>query len=314
MSLVISLSQTLKGLHWNKIPKDNDDEVAARGILYLLIFQQLGQLVRWSWGYHVLLAPKERYIEEAEYLTIEYGQEIYTDSPEQTDPDEPLIRPAGEEDLPTIHEHAARSDSTFESGGQTPVTDRVMSYSKLDAISDVVEEQEQEEGQVSQLALPPNGPFLPRRGSTGLIMSFPNVEIRSPHEHPASGFKGLVQRWKRSLGEARARTSRFLDAKANAVFERLPSPMQTVLSAISTGLGRFGSFLWQFMNPPLWAMLVAILVASVPRLQHLFFDEGTFVENSVTRAIDQNGQVAVPLILVVLGANQARNTLPDDAL
>ena len=41
ISLVISLSQTLKGLHWDKIPGDNDDEVAARGILYLLIFQQL---------------------------------------------------------------------------------------------------------------------------------------------------------------------------------------------------------------------------------------------------------------------------------
>ncbi|KAK4696434.1 auxin efflux carrier family protein, partial [Lecanoromycetidae sp. Uapishka_2] len=57
ISLVLSLSQTIKGLHWTKVPGDNDDEVAARGILYLLIFQQLGQLVRWSWGYNVLLAP-----------------------------------------------------------------------------------------------------------------------------------------------------------------------------------------------------------------------------------------------------------------
>ena len=61
ISLVLSLSQTLKGLHWDRIPGDNDNEVGARGILYLLIFQQLGQLVRWSWGYHVLLAPKEKY-------------------------------------------------------------------------------------------------------------------------------------------------------------------------------------------------------------------------------------------------------------
>jgi predicted permease len=61
-------------------------------------------------------------------------------------------------------------------------------------------------------------------------------------------------------------------------------------------------------------MLVAIIVASVPMLQSLFFDPGTFVRNSVTRAIDQNGQVAVPLILVVLGANLARNTLSQEAL
>ncbi|KAK4927855.1 hypothetical protein LTR66_016262, partial [Elasticomyces elasticus] len=59
ISLVFSLSKTLKGLHWDKIPGDNDAEVAARGILYLLIFQQLGQMLRWTWGYSVLLAPPQ---------------------------------------------------------------------------------------------------------------------------------------------------------------------------------------------------------------------------------------------------------------
>ena len=48
ISLVLSLAHTISGLHWSNIPGDNDQEVAARGILYLLIFQQLGQLVRWS--------------------------------------------------------------------------------------------------------------------------------------------------------------------------------------------------------------------------------------------------------------------------
>lgn len=68
------------------------------------------------------------------------------------------------------------------------------------------------------------------------------------------------------------------------------------------------------MNPPLWAMLAALIVASVPRLQQLFFDDGTLIRNSVTRAIEQSGGVAVPLILVVLGANLARSTLPQDQL
>jgi predicted permease len=67
------------------------------------------------------------------------------------------------------------------------------------------------------------------------------------------------------------------------------------------------------MNPPLWAMLIAVIVASIPKLQHRIFDEDTFISNSVTRAVTQSGGVAVPLILVVLGANLARNTLPQDA-
>src|SRR5947207_7845927 len=81
ISLVISLSKTLSGLHWDKIPGDNDDEVAARGILYLLIFQQLGQLLRWSWGYHVLLAPAEKYTEEeggtGSSAQLEQGQHLH---------------------------------------------------------------------------------------------------------------------------------------------------------------------------------------------------------------------------------------------
>jgi predicted permease len=56
-----------------------------------------------------------------------------------------------------------------------------------------------------------------------------------------------------------------------------------------------------------------VVVASIPDLQHLFFAEGSFIANSVTRAVTQSGGVAVPLILVVLGANLARNTLPKEA-
>ena len=64
ISLVLSLSRTIKGLHWDKVPGDNDDEVGARGILYLMIFQQLGQLLRWTWGYSVLLKPASAYVED----------------------------------------------------------------------------------------------------------------------------------------------------------------------------------------------------------------------------------------------------------
>ncbi|KFY40840.1 hypothetical protein V494_03296, partial [Pseudogymnoascus sp. VKM F-4513 (FW-928)] len=120
ISLVISLSQTLNGLHWDRIPGDNDDEVSARGILYLLIFQQLGQLVRWSWGYHVLLAPAERpEIEEAE-AAAEEGR--YRD-----EDDSDLLLPgldADDSDTDAYKDtlRQSHSSTSFESGGITPVT------------------------------------------------------------------------------------------------------------------------------------------------------------------------------------------------
>jgi len=62
VSLTIALSYTLPNLKWNDIIDDDSDKIAARGILYLLIFQQIGQVLRWSWGYNTLLKRKPQII------------------------------------------------------------------------------------------------------------------------------------------------------------------------------------------------------------------------------------------------------------
>lgn len=316
ISLVMSLSQTLQGLHWDRIPNDNDDEVAARGILYLLIFQQLGQLVRWSWGYRILLAPKDRYLEDAERETtgqsrIEQGQARYSDNPDQTDPDEPLVRTRSSDDL----FHSSGSSTRFHSGEQTPVSTRAYSYTKVSSIhsnDDLDDEEENSDTSHSVLGPPPEGPFLPRQNTGVDILSFPDVEATA--RRSSSADKTFVQRCKSSLRRRRDHIRRVWEKKTGALYGRLPPKAQKALSATTRGVTRFLHGAWDFMNPPLWAMLVSVIVASVPALQHLFFDEGTFVRNSVTRAIDQNAQVAVPLILVVLGANLARSTLSEENL
>lgn len=320
----MSLSQTLKGLHWDRIPNDNDDEVAARGILYLLIFQQLGQLVRWSWGYHVLLAPRERYLEEAEREAgasrIEQGQERYTDNPEQTDPDEPLIRSRSRSQSGSRSDLSRRrtsiqthNDEEFHSGDQTPVGS--YSYSKTSG-----NDSNHDEGRLGDeehpdhfpplIAQPPQGPFLPRQNTEGNILSFPNVELA----HGETPQRGCLQQFRTSLRRVGKGITQAWEKQAGAAFRKLPTGLQKGLFGVWNGIRKFVHGALDFMNPPLWAMLVSIVVASVPSLQKLFFDDGSFVNNSVTRAINQNGQVAVPLILVVLGANLARNTLPEEAL
>jgi auxin efflux carrier family protein len=264
--------------------------VAARGILYLLIFQQLGQLVRWSWGYHVLLAPKERYEEDEPVLRIESGQAHYTDHPDQTDPDEPLLR-TSLYDSPTIIDPGTliRGEVDSESGSQTPVTARTYSYSKLSGMDREEGMERNGEEQPASMVGPPVG------GRS--IMSFPGEEA------PRSGLR-------HSVCQSVSRLTHDLQSRRRRLFGSFPPSVQKGLSRGSTWTIRFLRGLWSFMNPPLWAMLIAIVVASVPSLQRLFFDDGTFIRNSVTRAIGQNGQVAVPLILVVLGANLARNTQP----
>ena len=137
------------------------------------------------------------------------------------------------------------------------------------------------------------------------------LEAHKKSEVP-NGIKGWPKRAKLAVQRASQSVSNGFARAGRSVFGILPAWLQRVLSRVGAGLSRFLKGVWAFMNPPLWAMLIAILVASIPALQHLFFDPGTFVSNSVTRAVSQSGQVAVPLILVVLGANLARNTLPKE--
>jgi predicted permease len=313
ISLVISLSQTLKGLHWDRIPGDNDDEVGARGILYLMIFQQLGQLVRWSWGYHVLLAPKEKYedSEGDDTRTLEEGN--YTDEAplggggvlipglDGSQPDDDGHRES----------HSSDESDAYEPAGPTPVagTSRASPDDSEDEEAGTIGKGDRSltkrysngmDGANGHFAMPPNGP-----GDN--IMSFPRMRDLDDPEIP-DGVTGWFVRAKLNAKKTVASWRHRVVRVSQRAYHGLPLPVQTVLAAVWGGWLRVYHFLWEFMNPPLWAMLIAILVASIPDLQRLFFQEGSFIKNSVTSAVSSSAGVAVPLILVVLGANLARNT------
>lgn len=309
ISLVISLAQTLKGLHWDKIPGDNDDEVSARGILYLLIFQQLGQLVRWSWGYHVLLAPPEKAPQTREQEAIEEGR--YRD-----DAPEDVLIPGldGQEEIghndaykPNATLNKSQSSSSFTSGGRTPVNAGYIA-------SDDGEDSDNSDDSQRKPLLSDDAAHAERLRNN--LTSFPQIRSRdseAAYDAPA-GINGIVSRTKIHMKRAQHSVALKVASASHSVYKALPRPLQWVCTKVSNGITRFMKGLWAFMNPPLWAMLFAIIIASVPYLQRLFFEEGSFVANSFTRAVSQSGGVAVPLILVVLGANLARNTLPKAAL
>ncbi|CCU75311.1 Auxin Efflux Carrier superfamily [Blumeria hordei DH14] len=290
ISLVVSLSQTLKGLHWDKVPDDTDEQVAARGILYLLIFQQLGQLLRWSWGYHVLLAPPEKF--EEPHVDVEQGD--YRDSPDL---------------IPTLHENSDitrhnSSSASFRSGDRTPVT-RVICSGPNSSEDDPIK-------QPKPYPVNMEGKSMFNNYNNEDITSFPSIRTPSPREDRpiVSGIKKIVPWTKLYIHRFIGGFKRKMSSISTAIVGYLPKPVHNFLVKAGNVISRFCAGTWDFMNPPLWAMLVAVIVASIPFLQNLFFAKGSFIANSLTRAVAQSGGVAVPLILVVLGANLARNTLP----
>ncbi|KAK3696503.1 hypothetical protein LTR37_017921 [Vermiconidia calcicola] len=310
ISLVLSLSKTISGLHWDKVPGDNDDEVAARGILYLMIFQQLGQLLRWTWGYSVLLKPASAY-EEAD-RAAEVEEERATEEGRYRDD------PEDEVDGQVPKQQFKPTDSGFGSGSQTPLSSTATSESSdndelIPATADMTSENPRRMTSHSES----NGHLYERARSTNHITTFPNFSNTSSHKNSGAESAG----WKQPFINAKLAFLRFchralatLSTFFHNLFRSLPSPIQKTLSVMHYYNSSFWAGVWRQMNPPLWAMLAALIVASIPDLQRVFFTPGTFINNSVTRAITQSGGVAVPLILVVLGANLARSTLPKDQL
>ena len=62
------------------------------------------------------------------------------------------------------------------------------------------------------------------------------------------------------------------------------------------------------MNPPLWAVLASVTVALIsPLQQELFYNKQGFLHNSLILAIDTAGAVAIPLILISLGASLVKS-------
>lgn len=318
ISLVISLSKTLDGLHWDKIPGDNDDEVAARGILYLLIFQQLGQLVRWSWGYHVLLAPPEKYEETDDHRESSIEGGSYHDEPHSPTEVETLLSGSTESSAPNDQAgNGPNSASEYTSGTATPMNGKRYVGYESDSASVCSCDTDYDDGLRHNHAMLPT----PADRIVGYGPGNSAGHGRSNDHSYSNGFKKVgsepttwVGRFKRQIRKRAKTISTKMSAFFDKIFSAFPKPVQVVLFTLGRWIMRFLNGLWEFMNPPLWAMLAAIIVASVPKLQHLFFDHGTFLNNSVTRAVAQSGGVAVPLILVVLGANLARNTLPREQL
>lgn len=101
---------------------------------------------------------------------------------------------------------------------------------------------------------------------------------------------------------------------STSLFTSLPSPIQWLLRLLWRWTAFFVSFIWSCLNVPLMAIIVAVLVGSVPQLKAFFYTRGTFVNNTVTSAVNQLAGVAVPLILFVLGGNLNKSTLPGEDL
>ena len=256
--------------------------------------------MRWTWGYNVLLAPREAYEEEEPRATEEAtAAQSHDVEANDTQPEErflPLPSECSQESMAgerTPVNHQARVGSS-----ESSKTPSVRGVSRA----------------TSPKKQPANGPGPdPSDEADDAEETDPLIPLPNQVQGKVKGARRQWHAALKALRNRRLAVQKSVSKSSTTAFHKLPEPLQRFLRRAARGLARFARGVWEFMNPPLWAMLAAILVASIPRLQALFFTPGSFVHNTFTRGVGQSGGVAVPLILVVLGANLARNTLPSPA-
>ena len=248
VSLTLSLASTLPNLLWDDIEDDTPDKVASRGILYLLIFQQLGQVLRWSWGYNKLLRKRSQ--EELD----SYSNSNQNDQERNID--------AADEQRPLL------SDSNMH----------------FDTI---------------------NGVDVDLRNSTATKDDSENLSYKPPRKNSSSN---ILINGPQSLPEENVFVERITDDsdcnsdQASSGIHKRRARIYQIWYGLK-GLPVIKEFL-AFMNPPLYAMLISVVVASVPTLQREFFiDKESFIHNTISESIQLLGSVSIPLILIVLGSN-----------
>ncbi|AOW04474.1 auxin efflux carrier [Yarrowia lipolytica] len=273
VSLTMALSYTLPNLSWDQIPNDNPDQVASRGILYLLIFQQLGQIVRWSWGYNTLL----RYADEEEDETnvvavVEEDEEIVIESHDTSEQSPLLIKDTREETGILLN-----SDEEV-SGGTASTYGSHVTHSNDGSDSDHVSG----DNTCSDNHHVTGSGHTTACHSADTSTNNSTIDLHSYQSSPA-------------VEEIARKPRRKNHKKKHGHKHRHRRRPHVVI--------RVAKAVLNFMNPPLWAMLVAIIVASVPILKYEFFESNDIIQATITKAIQQLGSVAIPLILVVLGSN-----------
>ncbi|KAF6014116.1 hypothetical protein HII12_001442 [Brettanomyces bruxellensis] len=299
VSLTLALAYTLPGLEWDDIENDNADKIASRGLVYLLIFQQLGQMLRWSWGFNTLLKRQPHDVIYAENCDIEDNPEPNAafstqsaSSPEterllqpnssfdsDTEPRSSSIDSNKSNNLPQVHSYGSSNGADDENTISDPT----------DVDSDVGSVDSEPSVMVLSSEMLPN-----TRKDDGEPIRAIRTVSRNARGDLVVQIQDIESKGEQDDGEETHPCTNALEESRNGEN-----------SGFEAHFKKFCQGVMNWMNPPLWSMILAIVVASIGPIRYQFYEADGFIQNTLAKAIKELGSVSIPLILVVLGANLA---------
>lgn len=299
VSLTLALAYTLPGLEWDDIENDNADKIASRGLVYLLIFQQLGQMLRWSWGFNTLLKRQPHDVIYAENCDIEDNPEpnaAFSTQAASLPETERLLQPNSSFDsdtepqsssidsnksnnLPQVHSYGSSNGADDEDTISDPT----------DVDSDVGSVDSEPSVMVLSSEMLPN-----TRKDDGEPIRAIRTVSRNARGDLVVQIQDIESKGEQDDGEETHPCTNALEESRNGEN-----------SGFEAHFKKFCQGVMNWMNPPLWSMILAIIVASIGPIRYQFYEADGFIQNTLAKAIKELGSVSIPLILVVLGANLA---------
>ncbi|KAG0372299.1 hypothetical protein BGX24_000437 [Mortierella sp. AD032] len=264
MALVQSLALSAAGARLLRDEHDTQELAAARGISYILFYAIFGNLVRWSYGFSLLVPkdPQPSHVSSIDTLASSDAAPVLenvlinVDGPSGSESSNPVIdtAPLSPRTLHGEHDNnyaEYMGDDDNHSDDQDPRT---------------------------------------RRNSTSSLFSITRKAKRHPKSTnlqpispPTQSRRGLslgFSRRRNNRRHVKGSTRKMLRQKATTALERIQ----------------------QVLTPPLFTALLALVIGLVPALHQLIMGSDSKFYAYVIRPIEGCGAAAIPMILLCLGA------------
>ncbi|ORZ09352.1 membrane transport protein-domain-containing protein [Lobosporangium transversale] len=273
MALLQSLALSAAGSQLFRDEKDTKEQVAARGISYILFYAIFGNLVRWSYGF-TLLVPKDHGKQQEQVELLD------TDQVHEAD-----------------HRQLEQPESNMESGGLLINMDGTLlgsssnnailsSGSSIRTLHEGYMDNNMEEDGGDGHSTVFQSKYWPKNSSST------HTQLHLP------SIPGTVKRFSLAWGtrkiqhcHRRRSTKTMLKQKATTVFDRIQ----------------------QVLTPPLLTAIIALVIGLVPALHELFMSPESKIYAFVIHPIEGCGAAAIPMILLCLGAQVVQFAASSDS-
>ncbi|KAG0199947.1 hypothetical protein BGX28_006875 [Mortierella sp. GBA30] len=310
MALVQSLALSAAGTRLLRDEQDTKEQVAARGISYILFYAIFGNLVRWSYGFS-LLVPKTKGEDggnqpqhESDLSSQDRVQQSVPASSvadASTSPREGVLIDVDE--LSTANPSTAIRAATVKSSASSTRTMQAVFEPYRDDTDDEQTEDEGDEVDEPRRRLSlEHTPFFRSSRSKKQHQRATHLQPLSPPivdtqmSMPASGY---AQQRQHSHQHHQAQSHQHPRLTTGAMFKTMAS----------TALDRIR----QVLTPPLLTAMIALTIGLVPQLHSLFMSPESKVYAFIIHPLESCGAAAIPMILLCLGAQVihfASNTAP----